>query len=64
MVEFCAEKGQFVGNAYFEHKSLCKYTRVARDQDKLEVKRMIDLVLVRKDMLCYVQDVREVRGMG
>ena len=25
---------------------------------------MVDLVLVKKDMLCYVQDVRAVRGMG
>ena len=25
---------------------------------------MIDLVLVKKDMLRYVQDVRVVRGMG
>ena len=25
---------------------------------------MIDLVLVKKDMLHYVQDVRAVRGMG
>ena len=25
---------------------------------------MIDLVLVKKAMLCYVQDVRAVRGMG
>ena len=25
---------------------------------------MIDLVLVKKDMLCYVQDVRTVRRMG
>ena len=25
---------------------------------------MIDLVLVKKDMLSYVQDLRTVRGMG
>ena len=25
---------------------------------------MIDLVLVKKDMLCYVQGMRAVRGMG
>ena len=25
---------------------------------------MIALVLMKKDMLCYVQDVRAVRGMG
>ena len=40
------------------------YIRVARGQDGMEVKSMIDLVLVKKDMLRYVQDVRIVIGMG
>ena len=53
-----------MGNIYFEHMSLQKYTRVARTQDEVEVKSMTDLVLVKKDMLCYVQHVRVVRGMG
>ena len=30
----------------------------------MEVKSIIDLVLLKKDMLIYVQDVRVVRGMG
>ena len=30
----------------------------------MEIKRMIDLVRVKRDMLQYVQDVRVVRGMG
>ena len=51
-------------NTYFEHRSLHKYTRVARDQDGVEVKSMINLVLAKKDMLHYVQDVRAVRGIG
>ena len=41
-----------------------KYTRVARGRDSVEIKSMIDLVLVKRDMLCYVQDVRAVREMG
>ena len=60
-MEFCAERGLCVGNTYFEHKNLHKYTRVARGQDGVEVKGMIDLVLVKKDMLHFVQDVRAVR---
>ena len=36
---------------------------MARGQDGVEVKSMIDLVLV-KDMLYYVQEVISVRGMG
>ena len=64
VVEFCAERGLCVGNTYFEHKNLHNYTRVARGQDGVEAKSMIDLVLVKKDMLYFVQDVRTVRGMG
>ena len=56
-MEFCAERGLYVGNTYFEHKNLHKYTRVARGQDGVEVKSMIDLVM--KDMMIFVQDVRE-----
>ena len=43
---------------------LHKYIRVARGQDELEVKSMIDLVLVKKVMMCYVEDVKAARGMG
>ena len=43
---------------------MLKYTRVARCQDGVEVMSMINVVLGKKDMLGYVQDVRAVRGMG
>ena len=36
---------------------------MAKDQDGVEAKSMVDLVLVKKEMLCFVQDVRAVRGM-
>ena len=39
----------WVGNTYFKH---------------MEVKSMRDLVLVKRDMIRYVKDVRTVRGMG
>ena len=61
VVEFCAERRLCGGNTYFEHKSLRNYARVAWGQDGVEVKNMINLVLMKKDMLCYVQDAR---GMG
>ena len=64
VVEVCAERGLCVSNTYFKHRSLHKYTRVARGQDGVEIKSMIDLVLVKRDMLRYMQDVRAVRGMG
>ena len=37
---------------------------MARVQDGVEVKSMINLVLVKRDMLQYVHDVRVMRGMG
>ena len=61
VVEFCAESGLCVGNTYFRHKGLHKYTKMAEAK---EVKSMVDMVFVKKDMLRYVQDVRVVRGMG
>ena len=39
--DFCVERGLSVSSTYFEHKSLHKFTMVARGQDKVEVKRMI-----------------------
>ena len=57
VVEFWPERGLYVCNTYFKH------TWVARGPDRVEIESMIDLVLVKKDMLRYVQDVRAVRGM-
>ena len=42
VVEFCAEKRLCVGNTYFKHGNLHKYTRMARGQDGVEVKSMKD----------------------
>ena len=41
-----------------------KYIKVAEGQVGVEIKSMIDLVVVKRDMLRYVQDVRAVRLMG
>ena len=43
--------GDCVGNTYFKHKCLHKYTRMARGRDGVEIKSMIDLVVVKRDML-------------
>ena len=64
VVKFSAERGLCVGNTYFKHMSLHKYSRVTKGQDGVEIKSMIDMVLVKRDILCYVQDVRAKRGMG
>ena len=34
------QKGDCVNNPYFKHKSLLKYTRVARGQDRGKIKSM------------------------
>ena len=51
-----------MGNTYFKHRSLHKYTRVATGQEGVEIKSMTDLGLVKRDILRYVQNVRAVRG--
>ena len=38
-----------------------KYTKVAKGQDGVEVMIIIDLVMVKKYMLCYVHDGRGMR---
>ena len=37
---------------------------MARGQDRVEVKSMVDLLSVKKDMPHYVKDVRSVGVMG
>ena len=59
VVEFCDDRGLYLGNKYLEYRSLHQYIRMGRGQDGVEIKSMIDLVVVKKD----VQSVRAMRGM-
>ena len=52
-----------MSNTYFEHRSLHKHTRVVRGQHGVDIKNMIDLVLLKNDIMRYVQDVKAVKGM-
>ena len=63
-MDLCSERGLCIGDTYFEHMSLHKYTRVGRGQDGVNLKSIIDQVLVKKDMLRCVQDMRTARVMG
>ena len=63
VTDFCSERGLCMGNTYFEHKGLPTYNRMARGHDDSILISMIDLVLVKKDMLHYVKNVRIVRGI-
>ena len=47
VIDFCAEKGLCVGNAYFKHESLAKYTR-GLEAKITEVISTIDLGIVKK----------------
>ena len=60
MVEFCAERGLCVGDILSTEVCITPQ----EGQEGVEVQSMIDLVLVKRNMLRYVQDVRAVRGMG
>ena len=37
---------------------------MARGQDLVDVKSIIDLVLVKRDMMRFLQDVKIVKGIG
>ena len=50
VVEFFAERGPCLGNT-LKHK----YIRVVKSQDGVKVKSMIDLLLVKKDVLHFGQ---------
>ena len=50
VIDFWAERTLCVGNAHFKLKCLHKYTRVAIDQDGMEVMIMIDLMLEKRFM--------------
>ena len=63
VIDLCAKSGLCASNTYFKHKSLHKYTKVVRGQAAVDVMNMTDLVLLKEDMLCYMQSVRAVRGM-
>ena len=52
------KKRDSVWVTYFKHRILHKYTRVAEGRGAVEIKSMIDLMLVKRDMLRYVQDMR------
>ena len=52
-----------MGDTYFDHKSLLKYTRLTRGQDCEEAMSMIDLVLVKKDV-AFCAGCEDIREMG
>ena len=54
-----AQKRDCVWVTYFKHRSLYKYTRVTKGQDRVEIRSMVDLVLVKRKSC----NVRAVRGM-
>ena len=60
-MEFCAERGLCVGDTHFKHRSLHKYTKVAKGARWIGGKDDIDLVQVKRNMLQYVM---AVRGIG
>ena len=44
VIDLCVDRVLCMGNVYFMHKSLANYTRVARDQDEVNVMSMTDMM--------------------
>ena len=59
-----ALKGDCVKVIHTLRTEFAEVHKGGKGQDGVEVKSMIDLVLMKKEMLRYVKDVRTVRGMG
>ena len=51
MVDFCAERRLYVSTTSSKPKCIRECTSVAREGNELEVKRMIDLDIVKKYIL-------------
>ena len=64
LIDFCKSRDMCVSNTFFAHKSIHQYTRVKEKADGRVERSMIDFVLVKKEMLKYVMDVRVVRGLS
>ena len=62
MINLCVN-GDYVWVILTSSTRVCINITGARGQDEVEVINMTDLVLVKKDMLHYVQNVRTVRLM-
>lgn len=56
----CASVSTSVANTYFTHEDVHKYLWNRHNVDK----SMIDLYLVRRNMMSSVHDVRSRRGLG
>ena len=53
-----------MGYTYSKYKSLYKYIRVIRSQDIIDLMCIIDLMLVKRDIIQQVQDITTDRGIG
>ena len=53
-----------VGDGHFKHKNVPEYTKLTNNRDRAEVMNIIGLILVKKDMLQYVSNIKTARGKG
>ena len=60
VVDFCLERWLWVGDTYFAHTN---FKNTPGWIDRVEVVSMIDVVLLKKDMLRYEHDVMVIKGM-
>ena len=57
IVDYCTEGELCLGNMYFKHNNLHKYTREGRDQEEEKIRR-------RRNRLEYLQSVKVGKEMG
>ena len=65
MVDFCAESELSVNiSTHFKHKYIHKSITVETSRVGMELKFMIDLVIIKTDILKYVYVVKMIRQLG
>ena len=52
-----------MGNEYFRRKNVHTYTKLTRGRNEMEIMIIKDFLLVKRDTLKYVHDLKRGRAM-
>ena len=64
MIGMCVEREVVIGNTYFEKKEIYKYTWVRQESGRVVDRALMDYVVVSKNVIGTLLDVRVLRGEG
>ena len=59
VIDFCAGMELCIANTFYKHKLICRYTRYG-----VMSKSMTDFVLVKREMLRWIHDIKCMRGLS